>query len=227
MRHVVVPGVRFRAEALAGATASGLQNPNSATRSQAIFAKRLRRAKRWQHVLIQLGEVDCGFVIWHRAERHGLSVEEQLEQTLDSYQTFLEGIARTGFAGVIVLSVPLPTIDDTRSEWRGQVANLRKEVTATKLERTNLTLRFNSQLQARCLLLGIDFVDVTTGHLDPLTGLIDKRFLRRTQVNHHLAQGPYAELISEQLGRLWEARRRPGAPGAQPASRIGTKGEAR
>jgi hypothetical protein len=202
MRRVRVPGAWLRVKSLYGATASGVMNPNSATHSLSTFTKRLRRAKPWQEVLIQLGEVDCGFVIWHRAQRHGLSIDEQLAHTLDSYTAFIGRVVDLGFRRTIVLSAPLPTIGDYQSEW-GEVANLRAEVTATQAERTNLTLRFNEQLRERCDAIGVTFVDVTTGHYDPSTRLIDRRFLRTTYQDHHLADRPYARLISGELRKVW------------------------
>jgi hypothetical protein len=203
LHRVEVPGVWFWVDGIAGATASGVLNPNSSTRSGAIFKQRLRRAKRWQQVLLQLGEVDCGFVIWQRAQREGLSVEQQLAVTLDSYESFIRQVLEMGFARVIVLSAPLPTIGDLASEWVGPVASARKEVKATQLERTRLTMRFNESLAERCEGLEVVFVDATSRQLDPSTGLIDSRFLRATNLDHHLATKPYARLISERLAPLW------------------------
>jgi hypothetical protein len=202
MRHVMVPGAWFRATALVGATASGVLNPSSKTGSFETFTARLDQAKPWQEVLLQLGEVDCGFLIWRRADRYALSIEEQLAQTLDSYAAFIDGVRRRGFRRVIVLSVPLQTIIDYPSAL-GEVANLRKTVTALQGQRTEPTLLFNSELRTRCAELGVVFVDVTSGHLDPRTGLIDPGFLRETQHDHHLADEPYARLIASQLRELW------------------------
>jgi hypothetical protein len=202
IRDVRVPGAWFRATPLVGATASGVLNPSSKTGSFETFTARLDRAKPWQEVLLQLGEVDCGFLIWRRADRYGLSVEEQLAQTLDSYAAFIDGVRRRGFRRVIVLSVPLQTIIDYPTAL-GEVANLRKTVTATQRQRTELTLLFNSELRKRCTALGVVFVDVTSGHLDPGTGLIDPAFLRETEHDHHLADEPYAQLIAGQLRELW------------------------
>lgn len=203
LHRVEIPGVWFWVDGIAGATASGVLNPNSSTRSGAIFKDRLRRAKRWQQVLLQLGEVDCGFVIWQRAQREGLSVEQQLAVTLDSYAAFIEQTVALGFARVIVLSAPLPTIGDLASEWTGPVASERKQVKATQIERTRLTTRFNEGLAERCAALGVAFVDATSRQLDAATGLIDPRYLRATNLDHHLATKPYARLISEQLAALW------------------------
>jgi hypothetical protein len=103
---------------------------------------------------------------------------------------------------VIVLSAPLQTIRDYPSAL-GEVANLRKTVTASQAERTELTLRFNSELRRRCEEVGASFLDVTSGHLDPATGLIDARYVRETTHDHHLADEPYARLLSTELARLW------------------------
>ncbi len=202
MGSVAVPGVWFRVKPLGGATASGVQNPNSKTQSRSIFAGWLRHAKPWHEVLVQLGEVDCGFVIWYRSESHGISISEQLEKTLDSYAGFIESIDAMNFRRVIVLSAPLPTIGDSPSEW-GEVANLRKTVATRQVDRTELTLRFNALLRERCAAIGVEFVDATSEQLDPHTGVIDSRFLRPTYHDHHLADAPYARLISAKLRRIW------------------------
>jgi hypothetical protein len=198
MSHVRVPGFWFRVISVEGATASGIMNPNGTAQAMPIFTSRLNRARSWQRVLVQLGEVDCGFVIWHRAERRSLSIDEQLAYTLDAYEAFIERLVASSFREVIVLSAPAPTISDDPVEW-GDVANLRSEVSATQIARTDLTLRFNAQLKKRCAAIGASFVDITTGHMDERSGLIDARFLRTTPEDHHLADSPYAALISREL----------------------------
>jgi hypothetical protein len=202
MGHVRVKRVWFRARAVWGATASGLENPQSSTQATAIFDSVLTRAKPWQEVLLHLGEVDCGFLIWHRARRLDLAVDEQLAYTLDTYGGFISSIVERGFKRVIVVSVPLPTIGDDPAKW-GEIANLRKTVTATQRERTELTVRFNAGLRERCRAIGVDFVDATSGHQDPATGLVEASFLRDTHQDHHLADGPYSELIARELRGLW------------------------
>jgi len=189
-----MPGVWFRTFMVQGATASGIENPNSATNASTLFTERLARAQTWQHVLVCLGEVDCGFVIWYRSERHGLRIDDQLDATLNSYITFLRRIEERAFASLSVLSAPLPTITDHPSQ-RGEVANLRKEITATQRERTDLTLRFNHELQQRVANENIVFIDSTSSQLDPQTGTID-RSLVRGELDHHLRDEPYAALIA-------------------------------
>lgn len=57
-----------------GATAVGLRNPNSTTNALETFRAALL-PRRNVIPVIHLGEVDCGFVIWYRAEKYGESLE--------------------------------------------------------------------------------------------------------------------------------------------------------
>src|ERR1700730_4354772 len=200
MDHVEMPGMWFRTKPLVGATASGVLNPQSKTNSLEKFTAKLAAGKPWQQIVLQLGEVDCGFLIWHRARRLDLGVDEQLAFTLDAYAKFIDLVVSMDYSRVLVLSVPLPTIGDDKTKW-GEIANMRKTVTASQTERTALTLHFNEVLRDRCAALGVTFVDVTGGHLDLTTGLIDERFVREGQ-DHHLADGPYAGLVASELKRL-------------------------
>jgi hypothetical protein len=199
---VEIPGVWFRPYVIGGATASGILNPNSQTESFKLITARLERARHYQQILLLLGEVDCNYLIWHRAQRIGLSVEEQLNLTLSSYTGMIDRIVRQGFSRVLVLSAPLPAIrDSTIAE--GRIARLRSQVKVSRLERTELTQRFNRELERRCHEIGAVFVDVTSAQLDPRTGVIDPRFVRENPGNIHLARGPYSKLISDQLQRLF------------------------
>jgi hypothetical protein len=183
-----------------GATASGVMNPNSVTRGFTLFTERLADARPWQHVVICLGEVDCGFLLWCRAQQNNLSIDEQFDATLKNYLTFLRRAKERAFASLSVLSVPLPTVADYQSyrSELGDVANLRKEITATQRERTDLTIRFNHELRQRAASENIGFLDATSSQLDPHTGLIDQSLVR-DQIDHHLRDEPYAVLIARAI----------------------------
>jgi hypothetical protein len=200
MRDVQLPNVSFRTCGVGGATASGILNLNSKSRAAAIFKKRLGRTGRWQRVLLLLGEIDCGFLIWQRAELHGISVDEQLTQTLDAYEAFITDLVQSGFKEVIVLSPPLPTIDDeTKKIGISKVARERISIAATQRERTQLTLRFTTELRELCARIGVTFLDVTSAQLDESSGLIRSDYLHHNPRDHHLASEPYSQLIAHQL----------------------------
>lgn len=180
-----------------GATAQGIVNPNSKTNALKLFKKRLKRAKRWQSFFFSLGEVDCGFVIWYRSEKYGTSIESQLYKSIENYIGFLNEAKQNGFQHIYVVSVPLPTIAD--GQTLGKVANLRQQIKASQLERTELTLRYNQLLKNKCLENGLNFIDVTTEQLDSHTNLIAQRFLNNDPLDHHLDTEEYSTLLVSNL----------------------------
>jgi serine O-acetyltransferase len=191
-------GFRFSPTVVYGATASGIRNPNSKTEALPRFRERFARLRSHQEVLIQLGEVDCGYIIWRRAEREGLEPEEQVDETIARYLEFLEDVRATGVASVSVMSVPLPTLPDEADGW-GEIAQRRADVGATQQQRTELTLLFNARMAEQAREAGFGFVDATSGQLNRHTRLIDDRFLRHGEADHHLRDEPYRELIARAL----------------------------
>lgn len=190
---------RFRCCAVAGATAMGVRNPNSKSNAKARFDGFLDRTPAGGTVLVCLGEVDCGFVIWHRALRHGTPVEAQLEQALSNYRMLVEQIESRG-RDVILCSAPLPTIRDGQ-DW-GEVANLRREVTATLRERTDLTLRFNGALREMAAGGRRRYLDLQTPTLDPATGLVRADLINPDKLDHHLSPQAVTPVLVRALGEL-------------------------
>ena len=183
--HVWFPGFFFQSLIIHGATASGLDNPNSKTQTRKkldnfISANNFRN----QALLIQLGEVDCGFVIWYRAEKYNIPVEDSLNTTLFKYQQFLMGLKNKA-KRLIVMSAVLPTIQDGR--YFGEIANLRREVKANLKERTALTIQFNVSMEQFCLLNNINFLNLDHLLLDNETGTVKKVFLNEDPLDHHLS----------------------------------------
>lgn len=189
----------FDARAVVGATAMGLVNPNSQTDALGTFRRRLSSAKDWQVLLCLLGEVDCGFVIWHRAEHRGVPIDDQVEASLGNYLTFLEE-ARALVADVWVLSVPLPTIADDAAY--GEVAQARSEIDATLRQRTDLTIAYNARLGRECAGRGLRYLDVTTAQLDPETGVVRREWINRNPLDHHLDRDAYAAVVADALRAL-------------------------
>lgn len=190
----------FSCTPVGGATVLGIVNPNSKTNARDIFSKKLRAIPRKDYVLLMLGEVDCGFLIWYQAKKHGWSIEKQLELALANYRSFMISILEQGLSNLIICSAPLPTIPDGQ-EW-GVVANLRREVTASIQERTSLTINFNSRLRILCDETGIGFLDFQEELLDRATQRIRGVFLNDDPLDHHLNNVQMAPLLSEKLHEM-------------------------
>lgn len=189
-------GFNFNVVTVIGATASGLENPNTKTQAYPIFKAALNKSTA-KKVIIMLGEVDTGFVIWYRANKYQESVSAMMDRAITSYSNFLKELS-TRF-DVICISTPLPTIQDD-NDW-GDVANARKEVTASLRERTDLTLKFNRVIQSFCHQHSISYVmldEESLGH----DGLIAKQLINSDPNDHHYAPDSYSELLVKHLASL-------------------------
>jgi hypothetical protein len=179
-----------------GATAFGMANPNSRTNAFAEFTGMIHRLPRSRPLLFMLGEVDCGFLIWYRARSADVPVEEQLELSVRNYLRFLDGLRAEGRT-LMVAAVPLPTIRD--GQVFGEVANARKDVTASLAERTALTVRYNAALRSWCRASGCVFLDYEAEMLDPATGLIREDLRHPDPLNHHANPERFGELMARHL----------------------------
>lgn len=182
----------FKVVSVGGATASGLENPNSQTQAVQIFKNALENNKSGK-VIVMLGEVDTGFVIWYRSQKYVADLNEMFKQAIDNYCLFLSSINNK--FEVLVISTTLPTIDD---KSRGDVVRTRKEVTATQKERTELTLKFNQAINEYCLSNNVDFLN-----LDPYSlsskGLVKDKLKNLDPTDHYYDFDEYSKLIIKQL----------------------------
>ena len=191
------PLTKFEVVSVGGATASGLENPNSKTQAYKIFSEKLQSKKKYDKIIIMLGEVDTGFVIWYRAKKYGKAVKEMFNMAVKKYTNFINKAANYG--ELIVISTPLPTIGDDNN-W-GEVANLRKEVKVTQIERTKLTIEFNKEIELFCKKNNIVFLNLDNESLGP-DGLVKKELLNKNKFDHHYNKSSYAKLINLHLKQL-------------------------
>ncbi len=187
------PDLFFNVLTVIGATASGLENPNSKTKAYPIFREAINESTAKQ-VIVMLGEVDTGFVIWYRAQKYQESVAAMMGKAIESYSRFL--LELTMSFEVVCISAPLPTIQDG-NDW-GDVANARREVTASQVKRTALTLDFNRIMQQFCAQNDIRYI-----MLDALSlgdgGIVKAELLNNDCSDHHYDPEQYSRLLVEGL----------------------------
>jgi hypothetical protein len=179
-----------------GATVTGLSNPNSQTNSKQIFDEYLQFLKP-DVVVILLGEVDVGFLLWHQSQKYNKNIEELLGFCVNKYDTFLA--LHTGKTSTIVVSVPLPTIKDDQ-DW-GEIATARKSIKATQRQRTELTLSFNQQLKQLCKNRNLFYIDLDAESLGP-DNLVTSNLLSKDKNDHHYDKSRYLTLILKSLKPL-------------------------
>ena len=92
-----------------GATVSGLESPNSKTQALPLFTEAYEKCTP-DYVIVLIGEVDTGFVMWWRAEKYDKPIEDMLDNSVEFYSKLLQQFK--GRDKTIAISTPLPTIND-------------------------------------------------------------------------------------------------------------------
>ena len=186
----------FSVHMVSGATASGLQNPNSVTGSKEKFDDAVNSAvSSNSNVYIQLGEVDVGFIIWYRALKNVMSITESVDLTLKRYEDWLLTLQKSNLK-ISLISVPLPTLE--KFGGSDSIANFRKEIQATKKERTELTFLFNQSIKEICEKLGYAYIDLDKVSTD-VGGLVKNMLVSKIENDHHYALNEYSRLIFNQI----------------------------
>lgn len=182
----------FKVVSVGGATASGLENPRSKTQAFKIFNEALEK-KDFDKIVILLGEVDTGFVIWYRAKKYNTDIEKMFSKSVETYTKFIKKSSE--YAETIVISAPLPTIDDKSV---GEVAHARREVKVSQKDRTELTLKFNSATENFCQKNGIKYINLDNQSLGE-DGLVKEYLKNPDPKDHHYDNKKYAKMIIENL----------------------------
>ena len=186
--------------AIGGATAVGLRNPNSQTQALRAFGKSLLPRRPGAVPVMHLGEVDCGFVIWYRAQKHGEAIAAQVEESIAAYLGFVERLLAGGYATVVLTGASLPTIRDGH-DW-GEIRKARREVTASLRERTQLTLEYNRKIEAGAARLDLPFIDIAPRLIDPESGVLADYYRHPDPLDHHLHPDRTGALWADALNAL-------------------------
>jgi len=177
-----------------GATVQGVVNPNSKTNASRLFKRYIFwNVKRTDYLGIMLGEVDCGFVIWYRAKKYGISIEEQFNFTCLQYNSFLSYLKSRGYVNVCLFSVPLPSIKD--GEKHSSELNMRNQIPVSQKERTELTLRFNKELKKMADVYHYTFINFSDDTICHETQLMDDKFRHKKITDHHMDDKEFAQVL--------------------------------
>ncbi|MFI3196419.1 MAG: sulfotransferase family 2 domain-containing protein [Methylococcaceae bacterium] len=189
----LAPKLPIQVISVEGATLSGLENPNSKTQAGAVFQQALLQYPA-NIILLCLGEVDTGFVIWLRAENNEITVKQATKRAINNYCRLITEASKK--ATVVVISTPLPTLTDNDKD--GVVAKARAEISATQKQRTELTCEFNLEMQQWCTANNICYINI-----DPLSkgadGLVDAALLHNNPKNHHYNPNRYRKLLMKNV----------------------------
>ena len=179
-RHDMV----FNVEWVGGATARGSINPNNSTNSLNTF-KQFIDQNTSDKLIIMLGEVDCGYLIWYKHQKEGLDIYEQANEAIDRLLEFVSKYALEYYAAedIIILGSNPPTIEDNADPKF--LAGARSEITTSLKERLSLTRYYNRTLRAKCIEYGYHYSDILEEVVDEEDEVL-KKWKHHDKHNHHL-----------------------------------------
>lgn len=137
-------------------------------------------------ILIMLGEVDCGFVIWVRSKRYNISIDDQINISVNNLFTFVDNIIATKNytnKDIIICGSILPTIKDNTD--KKFLCGARSDVDVSQLERTKKTIEYNNLLKINCHKYGYNYIEIVNDILGK-DGIVRDEFLNSNSANHHL-----------------------------------------
>lgn len=184
-----------------GATAQGAVNPNSKTNALNIFEKKINSTHA-DKILIMLGEVDCGFIIWVRSKKYNIDVDDQINISIKNLFTFVDNIIATKKytnRDIIICGSVLPTIKDNLD--KKFLNGARNEVEISQLERTKKTIEYNNLLKVNCHKYGYNYIEIVNDILGK-DGVINDEFLNSNPNDHHLDNKKTSKLWLDKLKNI-------------------------
>ena len=143
-------------------------------------------------MLISLGEVDVGFLVFLRAQENSHDVRAYTDIALTRYQEFVRQEVLARGARPIMISASMPTVE-SYSAWNG-LNGLRRKVGASRAERAAETTYWNDRCAEWCRSAGGVWLDLTpaTTYAD---GRVRQEYLNEDPENHHLRRDRYRTLV--------------------------------
>jgi hypothetical protein len=196
--------IKFDVQIVPGATAQGCVNPNSMTNSLEIYKSHIMKTNKYDKIMIMLGEVDCGYLIWVRCKRYNISIESQIDLCIKNINTFINDVLLSNDyinEQIVLCGVHLPTIkDNTNHKY---LCGARKEVDVGQYERTLKTLEYNSYLKKMAEVNGYKYIDITK-YIIQQNGLVNDYYLSSNVGDHHLDDTKISDFWKYEIKKILE-----------------------
>lgn len=192
-RHVRsrMSNVALTTTVVRGATAYGILNSMSNSGASQRIEYSVRNTPEGQPVLLQLGEVDCGSLLWRLGERRNVAPVALLETAQERYFRFVDDLDRHP---MIISGVTPPTVDDY-TLYQGD-SNPRYGLTASWNARLQLARTWNSRVSAWCADEGHVYLDVLEPFLTTDGAAVRQALLPYSPSDHHLDSGQFADYLA-------------------------------
>jgi hypothetical protein len=147
-------------------------------------------------VIINLGEVDFGFVIFYRHEKNKIPIEQSIKKTINYYFNFINKISKN--KDVLCISCPLPFMQN--NDFRETDYNLRSKIKANLNTRIKLSVLFNKEMQRKCNEIGVNYLNLDSEILNK-DGYVKKELIKKKK-DHHYNYDVYSGIIKNRLKEI-------------------------
>lgn len=184
-----------------GATAYGLNKDTASTSAFQIYVDALKKNSSSDVVVYMLGEVDCNVLYWLKSATSGLPPESWILESLKGLKRLLlAGKSVNPEARHVLTGAHLPTISDEHIHL--QTHPLRRQVSATLYERTQIVLVFNDAVRQLAEEIGCHYLEIAESILDVQSKIVRDEFRLEGVIDHHLNDRMAAPLWAEKLVHL-------------------------
>lgn len=178
------PNIIFDVCCVFGCTAYGLLNSKSETSTLSKFREAINK-KKYDKVIVMVGEVDCNYLIWVRSKAKNIQVDEHVKLSVDNLFTFInENLYMYNPEDIIVTGSILSVTKD-KTDKSQLIYERRAQVLASQCDRTKKTLLFNSFIENKCNKKGHGYMDITKQTISD-NGLINDEYIHPNEFDHHL-----------------------------------------
>lgn len=183
-----IDGIQIDSFVIGSSSAQGTINPNSVSNFLNEFTKFIDESNdisEYDKIVIMVGEIDCGSLIWTESMKKKTTIDHQLSVSTGNLFEFIKKYVLDHFDSnkIVICGSILPTIADD-VKW-GNSRNIRKGTNASQSDKTKLTIEFNNILKEFSINNNINYIDITDDIISD-SGLIDSEYLDDDELEHHL-----------------------------------------
>lgn len=176
-----------------GASARGIGSSQSQTGARSQFLRTLEKVPQTHAVLVCMGEVDVGHLLWRLARDRDQDIQELMETSITRLMDFVSMLERRP---VIIAGVTPPTVVDYRLVRGGN--RLRSELLIPWQERSDLAKSWNTELRSWCEDAGHIYLDCYDMAVDQTTGRVSELFAPVDPADHHLNHVSLGEYLGSE-----------------------------
>ena len=183
---------------VSGKTAQGLAKANNID----IYIKKIiNLVDKTDQVGIFIGETDCGYAIWSRTQKYNTTKHQEICFAVEQLINFAKKLEELGFKNIFFMLPIIPLVQDYKSKDIPEIIRVRRDIPYSFLQRTRLTIKFNSRLQSQAQKNNYKTIGINSKLINPKTNLAYEMY-QSDRFFHHLRPKYAIQFWAEELVKL-------------------------